>query len=329
MEESDSETETAETYLKRIVGWFFLTGDRIGIATGIVTLLGSSFGILIEVGGGPLRNTQPLFYAYSGLIAGNLTLITVVASINQLLLSRQLNTPGEHQRQMEHVIEYRTEIEAATDSVAPVTPLEFLRLLVEGTRADAQRLGGFARAGVVDAGSEEIRNVAATLTAQMDGIDRLLTESDSGTFSVLSTMFNTNYAQQINELRRLRTEYDATFPDVVHDTIDDLIDRLQEIDVARQYFKTIYFQQELSTLSRWLFYTGLPAVAVAIAMLLVLTVPTGQPAAVPVPLGFAVPVTLAIGLVPLSVLASFFWRTATVTNLTAATLPFTTPEQER
>ena len=35
------------------------------------------------------------------------------------------------------------------------------------------------------------------------------------------------------------------------------------------------------------------------------------------------------GLVPLSILASFFWRTATVTNLTAATLPFTTPEQER
>jgi hypothetical protein len=327
MEQSPS--ETVEAYWKRAVGWFFLTGDRIGIAVGTVVLLGLFFGILVGLDVAPLRNTQALFYAYSGLITGNLTLITVVASINQLLLSRELNTPGEHRTQMDQVIEYRTEIEEATDSIAPVTPLEFLQLLVEGTREEAQRLGGFARGGVVRSGTEEIQDIVSTLTEQMDGIDTLLTESDSGTFSVLSTMFNTNYAEQINQLRQLRATYDAEFPDVVHESIAELIDRLQEIDIARQYFKTIYFQQELSTLSRWLFYTGLPAVATEIAMLLVVSVPTAQPVAAPVPLDVAVPVTLSIGLVPLSVLASFFWRTATVTNLTAATLPFTTPEQER
>ena len=41
------------------------------------------------------------------------------------------------------------------------------------------------------------------------------------------------------------------------------------------------------------------------------------------------PVTLTIGTLPLGVLCSYSLRMATVTNLTAATLPFTTPKQER
>lgn len=318
-----------DTYWGRVTEWALLTGDRIRVALCLIVLCGVFFGLLVTVDLGPLLNTQSLFYAYSGLVAGNLTLITVVVSINQLLLSRVLNTPGEHQQQMKSVIEYRSEIEEATDRIAPVTPLEFLRLLIEGTREDAQRLGGFARDGVVHEGSEEIDEVVSTLTEQMDRINSLLTESDSGTFSVLSTMFETNYAQQINHLRQLQTEHDTEFADVVHDSIDELIDRLQEIDVAREYFKTIYFQQELSSLSRWLLYAGLPAVAVALASLLILTVPTAQPVLTAVPLDIFVPVTVTVGFLPLSVLASFIWRTATVTNLTAATLPFTTPEQER
>ena len=317
------------TYWRRAAKWFLLTGDRIRIALGIVVLFGVTFGAAIASGIGPLSSTQALLYAYGGLISGNLTLITVVVSINQLLLSRELNTPGELNTQIEHVIEYRTAIEEATDRIAPVTPLEFLQLLVGATREEAQRLDGFGRDGAVGSGGDDVREVAARLTDQMDQVDGLLGQSDSGTFSVLSVMFETNYAQQINRLRRLRARHDTDFPAVVDETIETLIDRLQEIDIARQYFKTIYFQQELSTLTRWLLYTGLPAEAVLIATLFVLTVPTGQPAAVSVPLDVLVPVTITVGLVPLAVLGSFFWRTATVTNLTAATLPFTTPEQER
>ncbi|MEA1932612.1 hypothetical protein [Halohasta litorea] len=317
------------TYWRRAVKWFLLSGDRIRIAVGLVVLFGMAFGAVIAVGISPLFSMQALFYAYGGLISGNLTLITVVVSINQLLLSRELNTPGELETQIEHVIEYRTAIEDATDQIAPVTPLEFLQLLVEATREEAQRLGGFGRDGVVGAGGDDVRQVATTLTDQMDQIDHLLRQSDSGTFSVLSVMFETNYAQQINRLRRLRARHDTDFPAVVDESIQTLIDRLQEIDIARQYFKTIYFQQELSTLTRWLLYTGVPAEAVLIATLLVLTVPADRPADIPVPPETLVPLTITIGLVPLAVLGSFFWRTATVTSLTAATLPFTTPEQER
>lgn len=324
----DESAGTIVDAYRRGTEWILLTGDRTIVGFGIAGALGAFFAVLVGLGGVPLLDTQALFYAYSGLIAGNLTLVTVVVSVNQLLLSRELQTPGELQSQIENVVEYRTDVEEATGEVAPVKPLGFLRLLVEATREESQRLGGFAKDGVITSGHEEIEEVVTTITDQMDEIDSLLTDSDADTFSVLSVMLETNYAPQINRLRTIRAEHEADLADVVHEAIDDLIDRLRDVDVARQYFKSIYLQQELASLSRLLLYAGLPAVAVAIAALLVLTVPPSTPEFV-IDLRILLPVTLTIGLAPLAILCSFILRTATVTNLTAATLPFTTPEQER
>lgn len=285
----------------------------------------SSLSILDVV---PLFDLQALFYVYSGLITGNFTLITVVVSINQLLLSRELQTPGELRTQIENVIEYRRDVEGAADEIAPVQPLGFLRLLVEATREQAQRLGGFSHNDAVQAGGDELASEATRLTEQMDQIDTLLRESETGTINVLLTLLRTNYAQEINRLRIIKERFEEELSPPVHDSIDEVIDRLQEIDVARQYFKAIYFQQELSSLSRILLYVGLPAVAIATATLLVLTLPASEPEAIR-HVDVLLPVSLAIGFLPLSILCSYILRTATVTNLTAATLPFTTPEQEQ
>lgn len=166
------------------------------------------------------------------------------------------------------------------------------------------------------------------LTEQMDVLDALLAESEEDTIEVLSVLLETNYARDINRLRQLKERHRDDVDDAVAGSVDALIERFQEIDVARQYFKTIYLQQELSRLSRLLLYVGLPAVAVAVASLLVFSVPAEDPGAAPGP-AVVLPVTLTIGTLPLVVLCSYTLRVATVTNLTVATLPFTTPEQER
>lgn len=113
--------------------WFLRNGHQ-GSITGLTVLflfaviLGISFSEIA-----PLQTFQSLFYVFSGLITGNLTVITVVVSINQLLLSRELNSPGEPRSQMESVINYRGEIEDAIGELAPVEPQEFLRYLFENT----------------------------------------------------------------------------------------------------------------------------------------------------------------------------------------------------
>lgn len=316
-----------ETPLAEPVYWFLLTGNRSGIALAITLGFAVFFAGIVSLDGVPLVNSQPLFYAYGGLVAGNLTLITVIVSINQLFLSRQLKTPGELETQIENIIEYRAGIEHATGKVAPTTPLAFLRVLVEATRQTAQHLGGLAKSDAIRAGQGDIDGVVETLTEQMDEIDGALVGADPDTFRVLSVMLGKNYAQQIYELRVIRTEHEADIDEVAHDAIDDLIDRLNDLDVSRQYFRSIYLQEELSALSRVLLYAGLPSVAVSVGSLLLLTVPADTPTVVP--LAVLLPATLTVGLVPLSILCSFFLRTATITKLTAATVPFRTPEDAR
>lgn len=316
------------TYRSKCARWLFLTGDRRLIALGIAGLFAAFLAGLELLGAFPLQHAQPLYYAYSGLIAGNLTLITVIVSINQLFLSRELQTPGELRTEIENISDYREGIEAATGEIAPSTPFGFLRLLVESTRQKAQEVGGFARDGVVTAGGEEIDEVVTTLTAQMDEIQEPLTDADAETFHVLSVMLGANYAEQIYKLRAIRAEYEDDIGAPAHESICELVERLHDIDVSRQYFRSIYLQEELSSLSRVLLYTGLPSVAIAVVTLVVLTVPPDEPTTV-LDLRILMPATLTIGLVPLAILCSFFLRTATVTKLTAATTPFTTPDDAR
>lgn len=169
-----------ETYRKDSLEWVLLTGNRGIIALGFAVAFAVFFTTLGSLGFVPLEDTRSLFYAYGGLIAGNPTLITVIVSINQLLLSRELQSSAEVRNQIESVIEYRNEIEDATNEIAPVKPLGFLRLLVEATREETQRLGGFTKDGVVMTGHEEIEDVVASLMAQMDEIDILLVEAETG-----------------------------------------------------------------------------------------------------------------------------------------------------
>lgn len=325
---SDDEQSVVEAHWQTVVEAILLGANRSLVAVGIAVLFAGFFTALTTLPLVPLVDTQALFYAFSALTTGNLTLITVIVSINQLLLSRELKTPDEIRDQIESVLNYRTNIEEATNRIAPVKPLGFLRLLVEGTRQEAQRLGGFEQDSSGRSGHEEIDEIVTELTTEMDRIDELLVESGAGTFNVLSLMLASNYAEHINDLRTVRDRHRSDFPDEVHNSIEELVERLQQIDIARQYFKSIYMQQELASLSRVLLYAGLPAVAIGIATLLVLTVPSSEPAAIPY-LRALLPVSLTVGLLPLSILTSFFLRTATVTRLTAATLPFTTPEQEQ
>jgi hypothetical protein len=174
----------------------------------------------------------------------------------------------------------------------------------------------------------DVDRVVTEITQKIDRVDSLLQEGDVGTFQVLSTTLDTNYAREINQLRRIGDRYGDRLPGHISAAIDSLVEHLQDIDIARQYLKSVYLQQELAKLSRLLFYTGLPSVAVVAATLLVFTTPDGT--AVP---RWLLPVLVAavitVGLVPLAVLASFILRTATVSQRTAAIIPFTAPVQER
>ncbi|WP_238398240.1 hypothetical protein [Halorussus salinus] len=307
--------------------WLLLDGSRLVVAG---LLLAATVGLLVAaelLGLIPMARQQPAFYVMSSLIGGNLTLVTVVVSINQLLLSRELSTPGQLRSQIDEVIEYREEVEEHAGGVAPVKPLGFLELLFANTRREAQRIGGMTFGAVGDEVRTEVDETVEALTDHADHVEHILDESDPDTFRVLSVTLTTNYAQQINRIRRIRATHGDELPETVMDALDNLIDHLQKVDVARQYFKSLYLQEELSSLSRVLLYAGFPAEVALVLALLGFTAAEGT--ALTHHSNVLMPVVVGIAFLPLALLLAFIVRIATVTERTAATIPFTTPKQEQ
>jgi len=199
--EAEEPVRDASKSLARLTEWILLDGDRFHVMAIVVAGIFSVFLILDLSGYVPLRNVQPLYYVYSGLISGNLTLITVVVAINQLLLSREFHSPGELESQIEGVVEYRDDLEEMTGEVAPITPPEFLRVLVESTRRQAQELDDMAVNETTEEVRDDVAPIVSELTAQADHVVDLVRESETSTFEALAATLSTDYAPQINRLR--------------------------------------------------------------------------------------------------------------------------------
>ena len=306
--------------------WLLLDGNRHAVALGVLSVVFVCLALL-EIVGNIAVNNAPLYYLLSSLVGGNITLITVVVSINQLLLGRELKSPGELQNQIQNVIDYRVEVEGAAESVAPVEPLGFLRLLFQNTETEARALR--AHAERYDSSAlDDVNALVDSLTDHVDSVTDLLVSENGSTFHVLSTTLTTNYARHINFARRIRHSHGENLAGPTRQTLNELIDRLQEIDVARQYFKSVYLQDELSALSRRLLYAGVPAEIVTVAALLSFSESPGANVLMR-HLPATILVVVTVGFLPLALLFAYILRIATVTQRTAATIPFTTPEQEQ
>lgn len=308
--------------------WFVLVGDRLvvagtlvlGFALAVVAL--SSTDLVV-----PSESTQ-ILYLFQGLVTANVTLVTIVVSINQLVISRELNAPGELQDRIQNVIDYRDRVEETTQSTSvPVTPSDFLVVLLDGTRETSQQLGGIAETLDSTQHRDDVKSLVAELTQRLDRIRQQNEQSQGGIFSALASMLETNFSHQLHEAYRLKTEYDDELPESAHDLLEELIDGLRQLDIARQYFRSIYIQTELARLSRILLYVGLPAVGVTL-LFLYMTASNGESPVSMAHLEVIVPAVLILGFVPLAVLFSFILRIAAVVQRTVAITPFTTPEQE-
>lgn len=330
---------------KDATDWLTLYGSRYAVAALVLVVVAAVVGTLVATGVVAATNADAMFYLFSAFVGGNFTLITVVLSINQLVLSQQLQAPDEIRSEIEETISYRRDLEDVTGiDVLPVVPRAFLRRLLESTRQHAQALGGMvAKTGRPEL-EHDVDDVVEAVTASADRADGLLRDEEGdeeiesgrrdaddpsgmGIFAVLAVLLSTNYAAQLRDAARIRADHGDELREAESVALDELTDALRGLDVARQYFRTIYVQEELARLSRVLLYVGIPAI-VAAALLLPVYRP---PASATVPrwtLGPLFTIGVVVSLAPLSILFAFVLRVTVVAQRTVAVTPFTTPRQE-
>ena len=260
-----------------------------------------------------IRNLMPMFYIASAFIGGNITLITLVVAINQVILSQELESPGSLWDEIDQTDDYR---QAALDQPAPPTePADFLQQLLQQTHDRAGSLAELlpeSDTHLIDELPEECSQISEQLGT---GSDKLS--------SVIVPLLGIEYATHIHECHQLNSDYEGDEYEQLHSALEALSADLKNLDIARQYFTTAFLKEELAELSRSLLYVGVLAISLPVALLIQLT--TYPTAATPMPAVVVFTLlTVVVGLIPLALLIAFILRVATVAQNIASITPFMT-----
>jgi hypothetical protein len=308
--------------------WFLLSGSRLAVTGLGLLVVSAAVWAAVATGLSPLERRTPILYLLFALISGNFTLIAIVISISQFVLARHLESPGEIREKMDEMVQYRREVGATTHQrVVPIAPSEFVLLLFRSIDRKGEALSAELAAG--DAASPESERLVAEVDELVAGLDEhveyviaLLTRPTTGLNYALFATLNAEYERYIYAAWRLRTEHADALPGAVVDALDDLVETLEQVDVARRVFKTVFIQSELAALSRTLLYIGIPVQVGTVVLMLLFTAPAGA-AVAPATLRFLIPAVVTVGFAPILLLAAYILRLATVAKRTASMYPFT------
>ncbi|MDS0280541.1 hypothetical protein [Haloarcula onubensis] len=317
---TDTHSERRRPVTHRAVDWLLLGGNRLVVAGGIVVV---TLALLLAVEPlGPLtdRNTTPLFYVFSAFIGGNLNLLTIVLSINQLVLTRELKSPGKFRGEIAGIRDFREDVEAVSDQEsAPLTPAAFARELADamGETVVSLRADGAPDDGAVavfaDDLAADVESVRAALDREMDATD-----------DVVIALLRIDAAALHHRAEQLRSG--ASLSGADRELLDRLATQLELLVVTREHYKQLFTRESLSNMSRVLLYVGVPA-EIAMTLVLVRFVGLGGPTPVALP-PVLIYAAAAVGLAPLAVVFAYVLRAATIARRTATTTQFSTGAEE-
>lgn len=259
-----------------------------------------------------------------GMIAGTFSLITLVVSINQLILSREFTSAAESRDHLDGILSFRTDVANYTDNpTSPAAPSTLLAVIAAEIRDNADRLNDTVDDEAIAGYSHDISRETARLARELES-------AEFGTFRALSPTIGFDVGRYLYVGRHLReTSAEATSSAAIS-SLEDILTGLEMFAVAREYLKTNYLQREVTRFSQLTILTGIPAVLAAIGIGLIYADFGGATIAT-VYLPVVTSALIAIVVTPLGLLTSYILRTATVTRRTASlgpTVPDMNPEEE-
>ncbi|WP_092815938.1 hypothetical protein [Halopenitus malekzadehii] len=338
-----AERSAGSTWKQRVL----LETDRRIVATG---LMGAVFlAILTANAATPtpfrtvMQSTDVIHTLFQGLTTALITGVTLVVSINSLVLSQELGAVDDQRERLDGALSFRESVADVIDEpVSPADPGSFIAALVD---ACANRATAFQAAidrssgdihgdgapstdaddpsGDADDLSGDVDDFVTELTRHAERVRTDLTDAQFGTYAVIGPALDFNYSWKVFQARRIGAVHADEISESARETHEDLIDALEGFGLAREHFKTLYFQWELIALSRAMLYTAVPALIVTISMLLFFDTAVAQGSIFGVDvLVVAVAAATTIAVTPFLLLVSFLLRIATMAQRTLAIGPF-------
>lgn len=250
----------------RIERWVLVDANRwlvAGVLTGFV------FVSTVVVGAfGPVSAREFLVRGVSPgsvlveLLKTIVSLVTIVLSINQLVLSPQLGPVGSQRDRLEDAMELRRSAEDALGiSVSPSSPSRFLFALAMALEYRVDRLDEVARPDVPF--RPQLDEYVHTVRDATDRVTEELRDAHFGEFEAIPLVMTFETSGKIRQARLIRHQHRRELTDAERDAIDDVLDALELFTTARAYLKTIYIRSEFINFSRALLYVGLPCLLAA------------------------------------------------------------------
>jgi hypothetical protein len=328
-----SEPVEIQTRNNRALQWLLITGNRLTVTS---VFLSGMFVLMVLLSVYGPRSIQQFLTSdavrtlFSSMIIAITTTVTLVLTLAQVTLSQKLAHLGNFRARMDHAIEFRRDVEERIGiSVSPARPVAFFQQLIIHLEDTLHELDYAIADGdqPSHAGetTEYINAVHAYSTQKQDQLE----DARFGSFASMFPVLNHDYSWTIYAGRQLRTTHAEEFSDETIAIFDELLATLRLFGPTREYFKTLYFQDELTNFSRSVLYAALPALGVA-GYMVVLFEPTavadwlggsnhilGINTAILVVCGM-----YTVTLVPFALLLAYLLRMLTVIQRTLAIGPF-------
>ncbi|WP_246998568.1 hypothetical protein [Halosolutus gelatinilyticus] len=315
--------------------WLLLNANRWVVT--LVFMLFVFVGLLVVSAISPVSlrglmgQTDPVETLFQALVTALITGVTLVVTINSLVLSQELGAVEDQRKRLDGALEFREDVERSIDApISPPEPASFAQAIVA---ASAERAADF-RAAVSDSQDAELRDrvddFVDNLTTHADSIREDLDDAQFGTYDVVKSALDYNYSWKIFRAHRIENAHADAFTDEAREAYDDLLESLKLFGLAREHFKTLYFQWELINLSRAMMYVAVPALVVTMSMLLFFdaTAVTGTVLGIDA-IVWIVVATSTIAVTPFLLLVAFILRIATIAKRTLAIGPFILRESSR
>ncbi|MFB6148667.1 MAG: hypothetical protein ABEJ48_03290 [Halobacteriales archaeon] len=303
--------------------WIVLTGDRLLVSLLGFIILGIVFVSIVFSGLVPLQKETPVLFLLFALIGANFTLIAIVTSLSQFALSRHLESPGEIRDKMEATLAYREDVgETIRQNVMPINPDTFFLALYHNVNDELDVLDTFQSQGRTKQAREELAELITGLQLHTDYVIDVLHHPASGMKHALFTSLTTDYENFVHRTWYLQSEHADEFTDRAAEPLTRLAETLEHIEVASRMFKTAFIESEVSELSRFLLYVGLPVQLLAVIVMLLYSAPGSEPPVSVSLLKVLIPAVLTAGFTPFLILSSYVIRLTVVARRTAENFPF-------
>jgi hypothetical protein len=310
-----------ETNRNRVVHWLLVRGDRrqmVVMLSLIATTTYFALGFADFIG---VTLSSLVATTFTSAVTGVFTIVAVTISINQLVLSRVIGSPSKIRDRIDSVEQFRSHVAAndPTLQVSPTMPADFLNALLRTLSSRVAELEVVKRAAH-SSRTNDIEELQSTLQNICEQARKDLERSDYRLFRVLSPILTNEFSRHLNTAREIKAQ-SSELPAEQRESLERVIETLEEVNITRHYFKTLYIHEELATVSRLILLTGLPAVLVSIGIILLYSADTvylGETA-----LLVAVSVGLGIVLLPLNVLFAYGLRMGTIAKMTTTFGAFT------